>query len=144
MDGLLLDTHTLIWLVADDWLEPAAEYAIAAAQKRKQLFVSHITVWEAGLASQKSQIARRPNLLGRPADVWFLHAVKQTGSKVFTISQKVALEASRVPAVYGSGDPGDCFLIPTARIHDLTLVTRDTRMIEMAKQEPNYLRVLPA
>lgn len=144
MAGLLLDTHTLIWLVADDWLEPSAEYAIAAAQERNKIFVSHITVWEAGLASQKSQISKRPNLLGLPADVWFLHAVRHTGSHVLPITQRVALEASLVPAIYGSGDPGDCFLIATARIHNLTLVTRDARMIELAAEDPVYLRVLTA
>jgi PIN domain nuclease of toxin-antitoxin system len=55
----------------------------------------------------------------------------------------VAVEAAAVPAVYGSGDPGDCFLIATARIRKLALVTRDSRILELAARDPGYLSVIP-
>jgi PIN domain nuclease of toxin-antitoxin system len=52
-------------------------------------------------------------------------------------------EAALVPAIYGSGDPGDCFLIATARVHNLSLVTRDDPIIELAQLNPGYLSVIP-
>ena len=58
------------------------------------------------------------------------------------IDPRIAIEAAAVPAIYGYGDPGDCFLIATARIRKLTLVTRDTRIIALAKREPAYLTVM--
>lgn len=51
------------------------------------------------------------------------------------------MEAANVPGIYGSGDPGDCFLIATARIRRLSLVRRDSKMIALAKREPDYLDV---
>jgi PIN domain nuclease of toxin-antitoxin system len=47
-----------------------------------------------------------------------------------------------VPAIYGYGDPGDCFLMATARLRNLPLVTRDDRIIELAEREPAYLDVI--
>ena len=47
-----------------------------------------------------------------------------------------------IPGVYGSGDPGDCFLIATARVRRLSLVTRDTKIIALAKRERDYLDVI--
>ena len=53
------------------------------------------------------------------------------------------MEAGNVPGVAGWGDPGDCFLIATAHIEGLTLVTRDTKIIELAGRRPDYLKVMP-
>ena len=58
------------------------------------------------------------------------------------IDDAVAAESANVPTLFGYGDPGDCFLIATARVHDLTLVTRDTRILALALREPAYLSVL--
>ncbi len=58
------------------------------------------------------------------------------------IDEVVAIESANVPTLFGYGDPGDCFLIATARVHDLTLVTRDARILALAAREPEYLSVL--
>jgi PIN domain nuclease of toxin-antitoxin system len=42
----------------------------------------------------------------------------------------------------GFGDPGDCFLIATAHLHRLTLITRDARIKVLANHDPRYLQVL--
>ena len=55
------------------------------------------------------------------------------------ISSAIALEAAQVPANYGYGDPGDCFLIATARLNSLTLVTRDARMLALSERLSGYL-----
>jgi PIN domain nuclease of toxin-antitoxin system len=62
---------------------------------------------------------------------------------VLSVSADISAEAADVAPLYGYGDPGDCFLIATARIHNLTLVTRDARIIELAANDPAYLSVLP-
>jgi len=49
----------------------------------------------------------------------------------------------RLPGICGYGDPGDCFLIATAHVENLTLVTRDARIIELANRRPDYLTVIP-
>jgi PIN domain nuclease of toxin-antitoxin system len=144
MPAALLDTNVLIWLLAKAPLRPEAWLEIVSAQSKNELFVCAITAWEAGTASKKRQIHRRPNLLGLAPDAWFQLALKQTGAGVLSIDQAVATEASLVPDIYGSADPGDCFLIATARIHNLTLVTRDERILELGNRRPKYLKVLAA
>lgn len=142
MPGLLLDTNALIWLLSGDPLSDAALFAIAEAQEANQLFVSPISAWEAALAQQKPNPARRPNLNGDDAAAWFRRGRRNIGARLATISQAVALEAARVPAIYGNGDPGDCFLIATARVRELALVTRDRLIAGLADRMPEYLSVI--
>ena len=47
-----------------------------------------------------------------------------------------------MPAIYGNGDPGDCFLIATARTRQLALVTRDGLIGDLVDREPGYLAVI--
>jgi PIN domain nuclease of toxin-antitoxin system len=75
-------------------------------------------------------------------DVWFRQALRRTGAKLATITPTIAAEAATVPAVYGRGDPGDCFLIATARLRGLSLVTRDTLILQLAVARPSYVQVL--
>lgn len=142
MPGLLLDTNALVWFVAEEPMEDEALFAIAEAQQGNLLFVSPITAWEAALAVRKPNLERRPNLAGDDAASWFRRARRSTGARLVSVSSAVALEAARVPAVYGSGDPGDCFIIATARVHELTVVTRDGPMTALSELQPDYLRLI--
>lgn len=65
-----------------------------------------------------------------------------TDRKVPRLDLAIAVEAAAVPATYGHGDPGDCFLIATARIRKLSLVTHDTRILDLAASNPGYLSVI--
>ena len=103
------------------------------------LYVSAITAWELGVADRKR--ANRPEL-GMAPNVWFREALRITGAKLATITLAVAAEAAVVPETYGRNDPGDCFLIATARLRHLILVTRDKPMLQLAATRPSYLRAL--
>jgi PIN domain nuclease of toxin-antitoxin system len=52
------------------------------------------------------------------------------------------LEAAEVVNVYARKDPGDCFLIATARIRRMPIITRDAAMIDLALTRPDYLAVI--
>ena len=138
--SLLLDTHTLYWLVRSDPMDTAALDAIAAAQELGTLYVSPITAWELGVAMRKRE--NRPDL-GTNLKVWFRQALHWTGAKLATITAAIAAEAAAVPAVYGRGDPGDCFLIATARVRKLPIATRDESIRRLAVTQPSYLTVIP-
>lgn len=114
--------------------------AIAQAQLDVKLFLSPITGWEAALALTKREL--RPNLGERDGAAWFQAARQLPGAKLVPIGPAIALEAARVPAVLGRGDPGDCFIIATARIKRVPLVTRDRAMIDLADGDPAYLAVV--
>ncbi|RXD01951.1 PIN domain-containing protein [Sphingomonas sp. UV9] len=143
MPGVLLDTHTLYWLVSGE--EPLTEdtlVAIGESQEAGALFVSPITAWELSVASKKTRIAGRPHLGDDPPDQWFRDAVSVTEAKLVPIQQRISLEAARVVTHTGHKDPGDCFLIASARIKKVPLVTRDGIIREIAAAHAGYLDVV--
>ena len=48
----------------------------------------------------------------------------------------------RCPLVSGNGDPGDCFIIATARVSKFAVVTRDGNMQRLSAKDPNYLKTI--
>lgn len=142
MPGLLLDTHALFWLVSgEDALSDNALIEIGLAQAAGQLYVSPISAWELSVAAQKPPANGRPHLGGDPADRWFKAAIGATSARVIPIHQNVALEAARVVVATGHKDPGDCYLIGTARVRRIPFVTRDTTIRGVATDNPGYLDV---
>jgi PIN domain nuclease of toxin-antitoxin system len=137
----LLDTHTLYWLVtAVSSLSDEALVAIAGSQKAGTLYVSPITAWELAIASRKPAHKNPPNLGSATPSKWFSDAVASTGAKVVPIRQRVACEAAAVVLDTGHKDPGDCYLIATARLRRVPIITRDTIMHGLAS--PDYLDVI--
>ena len=123
-------------------MEQIALIAIARAQAARVLYVSPITAWEAALAIRKRNPDTRPDLLGQDAATWFRDGRKETGARLALIGSRIALEASRVPAILGRGDPGDCYIIATARVKSLTIVTRDRAIIDLGSEKPDYIHVV--
>lgn len=144
MQGALLDTHALYWLVSgvDDLTEEAL-VAIGENQAAGMLFASPITAWELAVAAQKRPGPGRPDLGGQFAREWFRQAIELTGARLAPVNQRIAFEAADVATVYARKDPGDCFLIATARVRRIPIITRDAAMIDLARAEPGYLRVIP-
>jgi PIN domain nuclease of toxin-antitoxin system len=141
--GALLDTHALYWLVSGtDDLTDAALIAIGEQQDAGTLFVSPITAWELAVAAQKPPGPGRPDLGGQLAREWFKEAVELTGARLISVHQRIAFEAANVATVYGRKDPGDCFLIATARVRRIPIITRDAAMIDLAQARPDYLSVI--
>jgi len=136
---LLFDTHALLWFVRDDPMMQVALDAVRAAQDAGALYASAITAWELGVADLKR--TNRPEL-GMAPDAWFRRALRLTGAKLATITPSISAEAASVPAIYGRGDPGDCFLIATARVRRLSLLTRDGPMLQLAAARPSYVQVV--
>ena len=141
MAGILLDTHALYWFVSGQGLLALeALVAIGQNQQAGELFVSPISAWEMAVASQKRQIDSRPHLGDDSPDRWFRDAVRAVGARVVPIRQRISCEAARVATETGHRDPGDCFLIATARVRRIPIVTRDAQMLDLAKR--NYLQII--
>ena len=63
-----------------------------------------------------------------------------TASTIIPIKQRIAIEAAEVVTATGHKDPGDCYLIATARVRSIPIMTTDEVMIGLA--ETNYLQVV--
>lgn len=66
-----------------------------------------------------------------------------TEAKVIAINQRISCEAAEVVIATGHRDPGDCFLMATARVRKLALVTRDRLIQQIAEAERSYLDIVP-
>ncbi|MFL6844337.1 MAG: type II toxin-antitoxin system VapC family toxin [Allosphingosinicella sp.] len=143
MTGILLDSHTLYWLVSEEVeLRGEALVAIGGNQKAGTLFVSPISAWELSIAAQKKRLAGRPYLGEGPPERWFAETVRATSARVIPIGQRISFGAAGVVTETGHRDPGDCFLIATARVRGIPIVTRDEVMQRIAAERPDYLDVL--
>ncbi len=119
-------------------LHEDALVAIAAAQETGKLFVSPITAWELAIAVNKR--ANAPNIGNFTVKDWFKAAVAATSSKIVPISQAVALEAANMITTTAHKDPGDCYIIATARYKKVPVVSRDGIMSQIA--ETGYIEVV--
>jgi PIN domain nuclease of toxin-antitoxin system len=143
LPGILLDTHALFWLVSgENTLSERALVAIGENQQAGTLYVSPISSWELSIATQKNRVAGRPHLGEVSPARWFREAVAVTEAKVVPIKQQISCEAAQVVIATGHKDPGDCFLIATARIRKLALVTRDDIIQQIAAAFPDYVNLV--
>lgn len=122
---VLLDTHILLWWLADDGALPArATEVIADAETL--VMVSAATAWEISL---KKALGR----LRVPDDL--ADALRANSFEPVPISLDHALTAAALPSHHG--DPFDRMLIAQAQMESLTLITVDPRFAEYD------VRVLP-
>lgn len=113
--NLLLDTHTLIWVLANEpTLSSAAQKAIEDPDSR--VFVSAVTAWEIAIKRSLGKLRAPEN---------YLDALKRYRFTPLDISTEHALAVEHLP--HHHHDPFDRLLIAQAMYERLTLVTRDRR-----------------
>ena len=111
---LLLDTHALLWWLADETeLAPAAREAIAGAEN--DVLVSAASAWEIS-------IKRALGRLEAPDEL--SEVIEACGFKPLDISVEHAMAAGALPPHHA--DPFDRMLAAQAHAEELVLVTRDT------------------
>jgi len=114
---LLLDTHVVLWWLADDdRLSPTARDAVNVAQEVR---LSAASVWEIA-------IKRALGRLEVPED--YLEAVDASDIGLLSITGQHAEAAGALPRHHV--DPFDRMLVAQARTEDLTLVTADRRIAD--------------
>jgi PIN domain nuclease of toxin-antitoxin system len=112
---LLLDTHTLLWWLADDpTLAGPARDSIADPASR--VFVSAASAWEMA-------IKRSLGKLEAPSDLE--RQLERSRFEPLAITIPHAHAAGSLPRHHD--DPFDRMLVAQARAEDLTIVTRDLR-----------------
>ena len=126
----LLDTHVLVWLLADSARVSGRTYAeIEQAADRDALFVSAITPWEIAMLVAKERLR-----LNRDVSDWIRAALALPGVHLEPFSPEIAVASTRLPWQVHP-DPADRILLATARHLDATLISADRQMLLYAEQE---------
>ena len=118
---LLLDTHIWLWGLLDP-AKLSRRVARELENSDNELWLSPISVWELMILVDKGRI-----VLNSDVGEWIKEAHNKVPLREAPITNDIALEmrAIRLP----HRDPADRFLVATARVLDLTLVTADERLI---------------
>ncbi len=115
MNGLLLDTHVLLWWLADNPRLPK-EIRTRIADPDSLIFVSAASIWEIG-------IKRAIGKLEAPAEL--VAVIHEEGFLGLPIELLHAETASLLPPHHR--DPFDRMLIAQSMLEKLTVVTADRR-----------------
>jgi len=109
---VLLDTHLLLWAVAEPRKLPAA------ARRRIEeadVFVSAASLWEVSIKAALGKLA------ANPAEV--LAEIEPAGFTLLPITGEHAVAVAKLPSVHA--DPFDRMLVAQAKTEPLLLVTND-------------------
>lgn len=87
-----------------------------------ELWLSPISIWETMLLSEKRKILLEPD-----ASEWIRNALQQFSFKEAPITHEVAILSRKVALPHQ--DPADRFIVATAIVYDITLVTADPRLV---------------
>jgi len=122
---LLLDTCAMIWMSENEWLsEEAVEELDQASDRSESVRLSAISAWEIGMLASKERLTFPLAPLA-----WFDRFLHGGSFLLCDLSPEILVTSSFLPG-RAPNDPIDRIIIATARQNDLTLVTRDRKILE--------------
>ena len=129
MSAVLLDTHTWVWLVnGDKSLTPVARKAIDKAVQSGGVYLAAVSLWEVAMLEAKQRL-----VLALPCLEWLQQAVAAASAELIFLTPEVASESCQLPGKF-HGDPADRMIVASARIKNLTLITRDTHILNYGRK----------
>jgi PIN domain nuclease of toxin-antitoxin system len=122
--NLLLDTHIWIWNDLEPW-KITSGINRELASSYNQLWLSPVSVWETVVLMEKRRISLKQDF-----GQWVQDSVEALQLQEAALTWQVAHELRFTPLSHR--DPADRFLVATAKVYDLTLVTADERLFNVA------------
>ena len=118
---MILDTCALLWLASGG--RKLSRPTLKAINESAAVYVSAISGFEVAIKSATGKLQ-----LPASAQAWFEEVVKHHGLAVLPLELKVCIAAAQLPAIHD--DPCDRFIIATAKLENLVVVTADERFAE--------------
>ena len=120
MQGYLLDTHIWLWSV----LEPnrlTTQLRELLISEKSLLFLSSISVWEAVLLGEKKRIIMKPDPI-----LWLRETLAHSPIQEAPMNHEIAFRSRTIKTHIK--DPVDRFILATASVYDLTLLSMDKEL----------------
>jgi PIN domain nuclease of toxin-antitoxin system len=120
---LLLDTHIWIW----SYLEPhklSSDVAREISNPEHDRYLSAVSIWEMITLLEKKRIQIKQDF-----GEWFERSKDDLDLLELPLNWQIAHEVRFT--MLDHGDPADRFLVATAKVYDLTLVTADERLVNI-------------
>ena len=125
---LVLDTHTLVWLMeGSSRLSRSARNLAEDAARDGLLRVSAISLWEIATLESKNRL-----FFGRDCQTWIDDMLATPGLQLVPLTPEIAVQSTRLPGAI-HGDPADRILVATARVTQATLLTADAKILAYAQ-----------
>ncbi len=118
---LLLDTHVWIWIYLEPW-KVTSEVNQLLADSHNELWLSPFSVWELIILLEKKRIR-----LNEDMGKWVEKSRHDLSLRDAPFTVEVAHELRFT--LLDHRDPGDRFIVATAKAYGLTLVTADEKLI---------------
>ena len=118
---MILDTGGLLWLAGDH--KKLSRSTLKEINEAPAVYVSAISGFEIALKTAKGKLT-----LPLPPQAWFEQVVEHHGLAVIPLELAVCIAAAQLPPVHD--DPCDRFIIATAKLNNLSVVTTDERFEE--------------
>lgn len=123
---MLLDTHAALWIDSGAPVRAEALAALEARTATDPVYFSAVSAWELGLLVKKGRVT-----LDLPVMAWIDRFLGLPGVLALPLTIEAGLQSSLLPEPLHA-DPADRLLVAQARLHDLTLVTRDGPLLAYA------------
>ena len=130
VNGYLLDTHVWLWTMrtARDHVSSHFFDDVEQWQRSGLVYLSPITCWEVGLLVSANQIE-----LDQSIEALWERDTNPGSFRIADLTARILIESTQLPGELHR-DPADRILAATARVSGLTLVTRDKKLLDYAKQ----------
>jgi PIN domain nuclease of toxin-antitoxin system len=121
---VLLDTHALLWWLADERRLSLVQRETVERSTRsgERLGLSAISFWEIAKLLERGRLR-----LPRSADQLFEELESHPELDIYPLTPRISLESTRLGPCFHA-DPADQIIAATARVHGLRLVTADERI----------------
>ena len=120
---IILDTHALVWLTSSpDDLSSNALKEVHKWNKKGEIYVSSVSIWEIALLIRKNKLEISIGL-----ENWLKEVENTSSIRFVPIDNKIAVDSVFLPGVFHD-DPADRIIVATARSLNAIIITKDNKI----------------
>ena len=119
---ILIDTHIWIWWESDS-VRLRSSYRDLLSRADREFAVSIISCWEIAKLVQYGRLE-----LDRPVAEWIAAALSRPGLQLLPLTPSIVVDSTQLPEPFHR-DPADQIIVATARVHGISLLTEDSRIL---------------